>query len=442
MIKIVVVSYNGQAPAEPMSALFGQEAKTLGRSEDNFFVLPDPKHLVSRRQAAIASDGLHHTITSLSHANPVVLNGRELDAGVQHDLVPADEIQVGLYVLRAELHLTAVSGRGVTEPIGNAPRNPAVVVRTDDENRGIAEIRSRPVDIPVTLAAAMELPSIPFRAELAVSVTHNPAKGCHSLEIVGEGSNPTISETESRAGVAALIDVPDANEDHAATHSARYEPPAIADEDVVPSTLLSVIDAQAQVDAFLRGAGIPTVTLSTGLTPELMELIGKVLATAIQGTIDLNALRSLVKREVRADVTMVVVKNNNPLKFFPDSQTVLTQMLRKKMPGFMAPVEAMEDAYEDLQAHQLGIISGMRASIGDLLGRIDPAVLAKEQGAATFFESLNSSSRKAKCWDAYSEVFKRLDKEVKDDSQTRFGKVFLDAYEVEVERFKDGNHDG
>ena len=94
-------------------------------------------------------------------------------------------------------------------------------------------------------------------------------------------------------------------------------------------------DADALKQAFLRGAGIPADAIGS-LTPELMELLGKLMTSALQGTIDLLALRSLVKQEVKADVTMVVMRNNNPLKFFPDSQTVLTQMLRKKMPGFMA----------------------------------------------------------------------------------------------------------
>ena len=93
--------------------------------------------------------------------------------------------------------------------------------------------------------------------------------------------------------------------------------------------------------------GLPPTRCRPALTPELMELVGKLLATSLQGTIDQLALRSLVKQEVQADVTMVVVRNNNPLKFFPDSPTVLTQMLRKKMPGFMEPLEAVDDACHD-----------------------------------------------------------------------------------------------
>ena len=76
-------------------------------------------------------------------------------------------------------------------------------------------------------------------------------------------------------------------------------------------------DREALKQAFLRGAGIPADAVGA-LTPELMELLGKLMNSCLQGTIDLLALRSLVKQEVKADVTVVVMRNNNPLKFFPD----------------------------------------------------------------------------------------------------------------------------
>ena len=121
---------------------------------------------------------------------------------------------------------------------------------------------------------------------------------------------------------------------------------------------------------FLRGAGLPASALSADLTPETMELLGKLLAASLQGTIDLLSLRSLVKQEVHSDVTTVLVRNNNPLKFFADSQTVLTQMLRKKMPGFMEPLEALEDAHGDLQAHQRGMTAGARACMQAMLDEL------------------------------------------------------------------------
>jgi predicted component of type VI protein secretion system len=36
------------------------------------------------------------------------------------------------------------------------------------------------------------------------------------------------------------------------------------------------------------------------------------------------------------------------------------------MPGFMTPAEAMEDAFQDLRAHQLGVVAGMKAAMDAL----------------------------------------------------------------------------
>lgn len=105
MIKISVISYNNVAPEQPLSAVFGREPKTLGRSEENYFVLADPRNLVSRTQAEIKSDGIRQTITNLSRANPILLNGHEIDVECEVELQIGDEIQIGLYLLRAEAQL-------------------------------------------------------------------------------------------------------------------------------------------------------------------------------------------------------------------------------------------------------------------------------------------------------------------------------------------------
>jgi FHA domain-containing protein len=200
-------------------------------------------------------------------------------------------------------------------------------------------------------------------------------------------------------------------------------------------------DHQELVQAFLKGAGIPAMALPQGLTPEFMEMIGKLLAISVQGTMDLNALRALVKREAKADVTMVVVRNNNPLKFLPDGETVLMQMLRKKMPGFMSPVEAMEDMYEDLQAHQRGMVAGMRAMLADVLTGLHPLILENRLYQPSFLESLLSTNRKAKLWDLYIELIQEMNARAQDDFQMLFGRAFLQAYEQEVEQAqKAGSH--
>lgn len=182
--------------------------------------------------------------------------------------------------------------------------------------------------------------------------------------------------------------------------------------------------------AFLQGAGLAGDAIAA-LTPETMELLGKLLARSLQGTIDLLAQRSLVRKEVEADVTMVVVRNNNPLKFFPDSQTVLTQMLRKKMPGFMEPLEALDDARRDLRAHQLGVVAGTRAGIEELLQRLDPQRIEASLGPKGFMDSLIAARRPAAAWDLYKQQYAGARGDASDPFK---GASFRSAYEQEAER--------
>jgi FHA domain-containing protein len=144
----------------------------------------------------------------------------------------------------------------------------------------------------------------------------------------------------------------------------------------------------------------------------------------------------LVKREVKADLTMIVVRNNNPLKFLPDGQSALIQMMGRKIPGFMEPIEAMQDAYIDLRAHQIGVVAGMRAALDEVLHRFDPEMLEKKLKTRSLLDSLVAANRKAKMWDLYGELFKDIYIEAQDDFQTLFGKAFLTAYETEISRFR------
>ncbi|HJV81946.1 type VI secretion system-associated FHA domain protein TagH [Noviherbaspirillum sp.] len=198
----------------------------------------------------------------------------------------------------------------------------------------------------------------------------------------------------------------------------------------------TMADASLLTAAFLKGAGLPAAAVPSGLTPELMEVVGQLLKTSIANTLALSKLRAMVKREVNAEVTMVVVRNNNPLKFFSDSETVLTQMLRKKMPGFMSPIEAMDDAHEDIKIHQLALMAGMREEMRALIESLNPAVLEKDVPVRPLIDAVQPSARKARAWDKFHEVFADIKRKHEGDSQTVFGKAFLDAYEKETERVK------
>jgi FHA domain-containing protein len=192
---------------------------------------------------------------------------------------------------------------------------------------------------------------------------------------------------------------------------------------------------QALLRAFLQGAGISALQ-SKSLTPEAMEAIGKLLREAVQGTLDLLRARGLTKSEMRADVTMIMAQDNNPLKFSPTVEAALTHLLSSPVHGFMPPLRAMKDAYDDLRAHQLGFLAGMRAAVEEVLTRFAPQELAKRLTDQSMLDDLLPMNRKAKLWDLFLERHAAISGDAREDFNAAFGKAFRRAYEAQVKQLR------
>src|SRR5262245_13333089 len=191
--------------------------------------------------------------------------------------------------------------------------------------------------------------------------------------------------------------------------------------------------------AFLQGAGIPGSQPAKSLTPDTMEAIGRLLREAVQGTLDLLRARGLTKSEMRADVTMIMAQDNNPLKFSPSVEAALSHLLAPQMHGFMPPLRAMKDAYDDLRAHQLGFLAGMRAALEEVLARFSPQELGKRLTDSSFLDELLPMNRKAKLWGQFVERYAAISSEAREDFNAAFGKAFRRAYEAQVKSLRAGS---
>ncbi|MFL9666750.1 type VI secretion system-associated FHA domain protein TagH [Variovorax sp. AB1(2024)] len=187
--------------------------------------------------------------------------------------------------------------------------------------------------------------------------------------------------------------------------------------------------------AFLRGLA-STHQPPEMLTPGLMERIGSMLRSATEGTLQLLLTRQEFKREVRAEVTMIAAQANNPLKFSPTVEVALAHLLGPGVRGFMPPEAAMRDAFDDLRAHQFGVMVGMRAALAHVIARFEPAELEKKISARTALDALFSANRKARLWDQFVSLYGGIASEAEDDFHSLFGKAFLQAYEEQMARLK------
>lgn len=258
----------------------------------------------------------------------------------------------------------------------------------------------------------------------------------------------TAADTLSAANEASVLSTPVANapptetaekhttanaeSTHTTTEQAANTGHAQRRKDDNGTGALSAEAHRALIQAFLKGARLPEDSIPNQLTPEFMHTVGAMLFSCMQGTVDLIAARAATKREVNAEMTLIVPVHNNPLKFVPDGRAALIHMFGKQIPGFLGPIAAMEDAYKDLRAHQVGVFAGMRAALAEVLQRFSPEKVEKRLSQHSMLDHVLPAHRKSKLWDLYSQQFNRIYTEAQEDFDIIFGDAFAVAYEEQA----------
>ena len=134
---------------------------------------------------------------------------------------------------------------------------------------------------------------------------------------------------------------------------------------------------------------------------------------------------------------MVASRDNNPLKLMSDPQEVLGYLFETKEPagGFLDPVTAVNDAFEDLRAHEVALFAAMRAALMGAIQRFDPKTLEPELEKGAGSLGLN---RKAKLWELFAAYQQKLARDAEDDFNKVFGREFMGTYMAQVKKIKGG----
>jgi len=194
-------------------------------------------------------------------------------------------------------------------------------------------------------------------------------------------------------------------------------------------------EAAALWEAFCEGAGV-RVALPQGVTPELLRTAGALLRAAVDGALQLIAVRAATRQELHAQVTVIQARNNNPLKFSPDAQSALEQLLLPPLRGFLAGPAAVTEAMDDLVGHAIGTMAGTRAALEGVLARFGPKPLEDKLTGSTVIDSVLPMARKAKLWELYLQHHEAIRDEAQEDFHALFGKAFVEAYEQQLQRLR------
>ena len=182
---------------------------------------------------------------------------------------------------------------------------------------------------------------------------------------------------------------------------------------------------------FQEGAAID-LSLPEGPSPKLMRLIGEMLQVAVEGIQRLVSMRARAKNEMQAEMTMLQVRDNNPLKFSPEAGLALEMLLKPAGRGFLEGPAALRDALTDLQSHQVGMTAAMRSVLQAVLERLDPAKIEALPIKRSVFDRLSRAHRQSRLWETYLKQYRSLSEETQDNFQRFFGDALRGAYEAQV----------
>lgn len=446
-----------------------QGASSIGRASDNSWVLPSQDKFVSKHHATIEYRDNAYYVTDNS-ANGVFILPSEIPLGRGNSTRLRDGDQLGIGEYQVLVSLTAdeflSSGRAAASPF-DSPKNtdleqdPFMDLGTDpiasliDESDDLMDNFSLPeeaVDLDSFSPSSPSSPKKGFATESdhvpTLDEAFSPARGTEEIPLT------PLSETpETPDGGAQADFLPENWFEENAPESLAMTPkpvgkPAPATPGVTaaasqPSSITPTDNAQSElnqaiIQRFCQGAGIHDETVQK-LTPETFYTIGKMLRIAIHGTMDVLLARTKIKSEMRLDVTTIRADENNPIKFSINANEALALLLEnEEHSGYMESVRALEEAFDDIRAHQMAVIAGMQTALQSILKRFDPERLETRLQKQSPISASIPVHKQAKLWSQFEQLYEDIETEAQDDFNRLFGHAFASAYEEQVQQLKTG----
>jgi FHA domain-containing protein len=432
---------------------------TIGRAPTNTLTLPDPDRHISRSHAQISCNDGDFLIRNVSSANPIAVDGRVVLPGEVVSLGHCVEILMGSYALQAKHITTALTPSGGTaQPAFSAPPEPIPSPATPSQIAAFSElVREHGVAPTIDewpsiiepaepgLRAVQQMPTSWFKFGAKPDAHAVPVPVPAAIPAQAQAQTPGILRPALQRAETTMpaVRVPSPREIPFTMAAPKPMPPipgtatepdlhaeSVPETPNIPLPQLNDQFAEPQNPqaspaqlwaAFCAGAHA-SMELPQGLDTETMHMLGQVLHHA-------------AKQDLRAQVTTIQSRNNNPVKFAPDAGSAIEQLLQPAR-GFMVGQAAMIDAMDDLVGHASGTMSGMRAALSGALQRFEPRLLESKLSSSSMLDTLLPMNRRAKLWELYLEHHQRIQNEAEEDFHEVFGKAFMKAYDEQIQRLR------
>jgi type VI secretion system protein len=479
-ITLTVTRSAGSAPPQPMSATFDRQGGSIGRRQENDWVLPDPERFISGRHALIDfRDGAFY-LTDIS-SNGVFLNrstsplGKDNWAALQDgDIINIGDYEISVTLPPVKVKMTPAKDLdSLDDPFAQLVEQQAGQSLDQGSLTPSTKEQVYHLDEPKPTDLLIEQPSESIARKPLSQADHTPDLNAFfnqptpipedwDLEDESKATSALAKDTEpqilppSEEQPLSISESPPAKWEEPIPKPLAQESiprpgpkiratprkitPQTAQEQTTTPAPVPIGDEAGLRHALADGMGLAESYFENLPMTDLLHNIGKVLRASVEGSMSILRARAQMKGEFRMSQTMIQPVENNPLKFSINTEDALRHIINPSPnSGYLPPLSAIEEAHEDIEAHMMAVMVGMQAALQVVLQRFKPEILEKRLGQSVLLEKL-PFYRHAKTWDLFTELYSEIANEAEDDFHQLFGRTFSQAYEEQIRRLESLKH--
>jgi type VI secretion system protein len=428
------------------SIVLDRHGAIIGRSLHADWSLPDPRNYISSTHCEVEYRGGAYWLIDRSR-NGVRLNGAEDRMAQEHRLADGDVLFIGHYRIEARL---------------GAEPAPAVASPDDDDAgwRGWRPPEPEPAPKPhglgFTPPPAAPRPAAPEPSDWQRAAADpggwapEPAGAWGRREdddrwaepasalsgrgpMAGSFTPPPVDQPRGPHDVWAELEQVNQVDWGRAGFDTRWGVPAepttppLAPEPAPAPRAPKVSPAEIAWNAFIDASGLEAEEL--GPPARAGATAGALVRRLISGLVVMLEARAKAKSQLGARATIINPDNNNPLKFCLTPDQALTMLLGPPPKGYMPADRAVDDAFKDLQAHQVATLMAMQGALAATLARFSPEAIRERTTARGGLGRILPGARDAELWRAYEREFEGVAKGSDEAFMDVFAKEFRAAYE-------------
>lgn len=480
-LRLEVQSYTGKQPPSPSAHnehYFTEAGGSIGRGQGNTWTLEHDMHL-SRRHVIIEYRNNAYCIIDVS-SNGAFINqsASPLGRNNSHILNDGDTIQLGEHKIIARIIDTSMSKHKEfyeTAPQQDASSifsnssylnkftNSTLGINNNFEDNNLNDdpfgdvFNPRPIHsnhIPKqenetfnSIYDAFQLLPAQSSEAHAVNISDSTSQQIESLE-----TNKIIEAPRPTSITEEFTFTHKNNQEESILFSAgenEVKTTAIKQENI-PSPLSPPINKTKEneeasitpesLEDLLAGAGLTFDQLKKDVPTDIYNIIGRILQESIQGTIELLRGRSEIKNHLKLDRTVIGDIQNNPLKFMPNAEQVMIYLFtsgNNTDKSYLSLLDAMQEAFDDLKAHQLAVTAAMQQALqATVRHHFSPDNLKKKLEKTNKIASLIPLQREAKLWNMFENLYDDIEHEASENFQAILDREVAKAYELQIMEIK------